>query len=170
MKQAIEEAIRLFGGPDCWTAAVATDLPGAERPQVFVAAAAATGAELAAMAHERRICNIAVIGVNPVGLSVAFTLRQQGRRVTLLPDGGETAAVAAVLAQPATAEFFGRHGIVLHPGKATALRGSQVHCQSGYCGFICEGRFIEESEEVGRVLTADGTVYADMVVLAAMAA
>ena len=65
------------------------------------------------------------------------------------------------------AAFFERHGIAFRPHAAKALRGSQVHCQSGYCPYVCEGRFIEESAEVGRIVTDAGNVFADIVILAA---
>ncbi len=161
----LSEAESLFDHPAQWTSArVLEPLPGLDRPQVFSLSDLAELPEILASLAAAQIGSVAVIGINPTAFLTAAALRHQNCKVTLLPSGRESDAIRSVLSKTAIADFFSLRGITFHLHTAKQLRGSQVHCQSGYCGFVCEGRFIEESKEVGCVLTAGGAVYADAVI------
>lgn len=167
VEQYLANALALFGNPAQWTRSSAEErLPGLDRPQVFQVSAPAELTEVLASIEEARIRKVAIVGLNPTAFMAAFELTRQKHEVTLLPSGREVPAVQALLPQPEVAAFFDRHGISFRLDAAKRLRGSQVHCQSGYCGFVCEGRFIEESEEVGCVLTESGPIFADAVIVA----
>lgn len=163
----LNDVAALFGHPLQWTSSrVREALPGLERPQVFSLINLAGLPDILSSLAAAKIGKVAVLGINPTAFSAALALRQQNCKVTLLPSGCESDAIQSVLSRPDIAAFFAQHQITLHPHTAKQLRGSQVHCQSGYCGFICEGRFIEESKEVGCVLTTGGTIYIDAVIVA----
>ena len=136
-----------------------------ERPNAFRVTPPATLERVVPAELMVKNRNVAVIGIHPLGIAAAFYMKFQGCRVTLLPSGAETVEVRKRIGAPEVSEFFSTQGITLRPQAAKKLRGSQVHCQSGYCGFVCEGRFIEESAEVGCVMTEGDTVYADLVIL-----
>ncbi len=168
MDEYLLEAIRLFGNPQPWADCLQLhDLPGMERKNVFQLSPAEALDAVVPGPLVGKTRNVAVIGINPTGIAAAFRLKQLGRSVTLLPAGVESAAVRAMQGKNEVTVFFERHGIAFQPHAAKSLRGSQVHCQSGYCPYVCEGRFIEESAEVGRIVTDAGNVYADIVILAA---
>lgn len=166
MKKLVEDAFVLFGTPLQWMdSSLHIDISGMERPNTFRVTPPATLEEVVPAELLAKTRNAAVIGIHPLGIATAFHIKEQGCRVTLLPSGCESAAVKKLLGAPEVSAFFATHGVTLRPQAAKQLRGSQVHCQSGYCGFICEGRFLEESAEVGRVMTEGETVYAEIVVL-----
>ena len=166
MNKVFEEALVLFGKPLQWIdPSLCKALSGMERPNAFRVTPPATLEEVVPAELMEKTRNAAVIGIHPLGIATAFQIKEKGCCVTLLPSGCETGAVKNFLGTPEISAFFAKHGIALRPQAAKQLRGSQVHCQSGYCGFVCEGRFIEESAEVGRVITEGETVYAEIVVL-----
>lgn len=168
MDKYLLEASRLFGNPQLWADfRQPHDLPGSERGNVFQLFPAESLDDVVPGPLVAKTRNVAVIGINPVGIAAAFQLKQRGRSVTLLPSGFESAAVRELQGKPEISAFFEGRGITFRPHAAKSLRGSQVHCQSGYCPYVCEGRFIEESAEVGRIVTDAGNVFADIVILAA---
>ena len=164
---AIKELLELFGKPTQWSTGLSQKpLPGSDRPHVFYLDSM-QGLEAILIALESaQICNVAIIGINPTTLSAGLVLKQRNFKVMLLASGLETALVQTALQTDAVLRSLERHGLIYHPSPARSLQGSQVHCQSGYCGFVCEGRFIKESEEVGCVVTEGGNVYVDAVIIA----
>ena len=109
-----------------------------------------------------------IVGINPTGIALAFQLQHIGHGVTLLPSGCESSTVRDRLGNPEVPAFFERQGIVFKPHVVKALRGEQIHCQSGYCAFVCEGRFIEEGNIVECIVTDAGNVFVDLVILSAL--
>lgn len=163
----LAEAATRFDNPTQWTdPAPQEPIPGLERPQVVLVSNRVDLAGSLAPIIAAKIRNVAVVGVNPTGFAAAFLLAKHGCKVSLLPSGKETADVRDSLQKTAVGVFFDQQGIRIHSNAAKQLRGSQVHCQSGYCGFVCEGRFIRESEEVGCIVTEGGPIYADSVIIA----
>ena len=166
MKKSTEDAIALFFNPSQWIdPLLRREVPGTERPNVFRITAPATLESVVPPDLMVKNRKVAVIGIHPMGIAAAFHINSQGCRVTLLPSGVETAEVRKRTGDEEVVSFFATQGIILRTQAAKKLRGSQIHCQSGYCGFVCEGRFIEESEEVGCIITEGDTVYADLVIL-----
>ncbi len=167
MDIAFKELLNLFGNPSQWSTGLSQKpLPGSNRPHVFYLDGVQGLKAILVMLESARIRNVAIIGINPTALSAGLALKQRDFKVTLLSSGLETTFVQTALQTDNVIRSLKRHGILYYPYFATSLRGSQVHCQSGYCGFICEGRFIKESEEVGCVVTVNGNVYVDAVIIA----
>ena len=167
MDAVVNDLIDLFGAPTQWSSGLPEkSLPGKDRPHVFCLNGMSEFAATLFALDSAQIRNVALIGINPTSLSVALSLQQRSFKVSLLPSGRETALVQAALQTEEALSALKRNGITYHPFPATSLQGSQIHCQSGYCGFICEGRFIKESEEVGCVVTESGNVYVDAVIIA----
>ena len=167
MKTQLENLLYLLDHPQKWKASDdSIVLVGMERPQVFFAPNPEALKDVLAALSEIKSKNVAVLGFNPTGFMAAFQLKQSGYRVSLLFSGVESPEVITSAKTTGVADFFAKSGLVFWPHPAKALRGSQIHCQSGYCSFVCEGRFIEESDAVGRVLTDGGNVYADIVLIA----
>ena len=168
MENYLLEAGILFGNPQSWTDSVRQIIiQGMGRENIFHVSQAERLYDLVPDALIRDIRKIGVIGINPTGIDLAFQLQHLGRRVTFLPSGFESSTVQARLGTPEVSAFFERHGIDFRPHAAKALRGEQIHCQSGYCPFVCEGRFIEEGNRVERIVTGAGNVFVDLVILAA---
>jgi len=167
MDIAVNEIINQFGNPSQWSTGLSQKpLPGSDRPHVFHLAGMQGLNTIWGTLESARISNVAIIGITPTTLSAGLALKQRNFKVMLLASGLETALVQIALQTDNVSRSLKRHGLIYHPHPATSLRGSQVHCQSGYCGFICEGRFIKESEEVGCVVTEGGNVYVDAVIIA----
>ena len=165
----LEEASILFGNPHLWTDPLRHNtISGMERENTFHVSQAERLDDVVPGALIREIRNIGVVGINPTGIALAFQLQNLGHRVTLLPSGFESSTVRARLGNLEVSTFFERHDIAFKPHVAKALRGEQIHCQSGYCPFICEGRFIEEGTSVERIVTDEGNFFVDMVILAAL--
>ena len=167
MKQMISEFCDAFENPSKWTLGSGdkNPLPGSDRPNVFHLDDPSGLDEISSLLEHAHIRSIAVIGITPFAFSAGLTLQQRSFKVTLVASGSETALVQTNLQKNTVVSFFNRCGISCHPHTALSLKGSQVHCQSGYCGFICEGRFIKESEAVGWVVTNGGNIYADAVII-----
>ncbi len=166
MEQALVDICDAFGNPAQWSTQPNKDsFPGANRPHVFQLAKGSGIEEIVTLLENARIRTIAVIGINPTAISAGLILKQRNFKVTLIASGAETASVQAAMQNSTVTSFFERYGITFQPRTAKSLKGSQVHCQSGYCGFVCEGRFIKESEEVGCVVTDGGPIYADAVII-----
>ena len=166
MNKEIEDALVLFSKPLQWIdPLLSRKVTGMERPNAFRITPPAALEDVVPAELMVKNCNVAVIGIHPMGIAAAFHLKHQGCRVTLLPSGVETAEVRKRAGDQQVASFFATQGITLRTQAAKKLGGSQIHCQSGYCGFVCEGRFIKESAEVGCVMTDGDTVYADLVIL-----
>ena len=166
MKKSTEDALALFSNPSQWIdPLLRREIPGMERPNVFRITAPATLESVVPSDLMVKNRKVAVIGIHPKAIAAAFHIMCQGCRVTLLPSGVETDEVRKRTGDQEVVSFFAMKGITLRAQAAKKLRGSQIHCQSGYCGFVCEGRFIEESAEVGCVMTEGDTVYADLVIL-----
>lgn len=167
MNAQLETLLHLLEHPQKWKVSKEPIvLAGMERPQVFFASNTEELTAVLAELSEIKSKNVAVLGFNPTGFMAAFQLRQSGYKVSLLFSGFESPEIIVPARTQGVADFFAENRLVFWPHAAKALRGSQVHCQSGYCSFICEGRFIEESEAVGRILTDGGNVYADIVLIA----
>ena len=165
MKEA-QEFCNLFNNPPQWSnGRCKTPLPGSDRHHVYHLCECTDPDNIAATLEAAKIHSIALIGISPAAWSVGLALKHRQFKVTLIASGSETAYVKNRLQAGDVGAFFQHHGIILHPNAAKSLQGSQIHCQSGYCGFVCEGRFIKESEEVGCVITESGNVYADAVMI-----
>lgn len=165
LNQMIDEFCDAFENPAQWTIGSQSPLPGSDRPNVFQLDSLTGLNEIASLLEKAQIRNIVLIGITPVACSAGLTLQQRNFKVALIASGLETALVQTNLKKNAAASFFSRYGITCHPLTAISLKGSQVHCQSGYCGFVCEGRFIKESDAVGCVVTRGGNIYADAVII-----
>jgi len=166
LEQSLVEICDAFGNPAQWSTQSNKDsLPGANRPHVFQLANCAGIEGIATLLENAKIRNIAVIGINPIAISAGLILEQRNFKVSLIASGAETTSVQAAMQNDTVASLFKRYGITFYPRTAKSLKGSQVHCQSGYCGFVCEGRFIKESEEVGCVVTDGGPIFADAVII-----
>ena len=166
MNEELQLACAIFEHPERWTnPTVKYSVAGAERSNIIRVRCVNKLDEMASDAVIGRIRHVAVVGINPQAIGLALLLRERGRQVVLMPSGHETTVVKAKLRNAAVEAFFRQRGITCRTCPPLAFRGAQIHCQSGYCPYICEGRFIEESEAVGRILTDEGTVYADMVFL-----
>ena len=170
LNQMIDEFCDAFENPAQWTVGSYNNahLQGSDRPNVFHLDSLSGLDEIASQLEKAQIRNIVLIGITPVAFSAGMTLQQRNFNVALIASGLETASVQTSLQKNTVASFFDRSGITFHPRIATLLKGSQVHCQSGYCGFVCEGRFITESAAVGCIVTAGGNIYADAVIICHM--
>jgi hypothetical protein len=163
---ALGKICNLFGNPSHWsTGQRKTSLPGSGRPHVFHIFQSTELANITTALEVAKIRSVVIIGINPIAFSIGFALKQLQFKVSLVASGQETPNVIERLHTSEVASFLECHGIIVHPCPAKSLRGSQVHCQSGYCGFVCEGRFIKESDEVGCIVTERGNVYADAVII-----
>ena len=168
MEKYLLEAIALFRNPQLWTDSARHNIiQGMGRENIFHVSQAVSLYDLVPGALIQTIRKVGVIGINPTGIVLAFQLQHLGRKVVFLPSGFESSTVQARLGTPEVSAFFERHGIDFRPHAAKALRGEQIHCQSGYCPFVCEGRFIEEGNRVERIVTGAGNVFVDLVILAA---
>lgn len=141
------------------------DLVGSDRPNVFHITDTGDLAPIIERLKAARISTAIVAGIGQSGILACARLKQAGFRVTLIPGGGEPPELLEKLQQEQIRTMFNEQGFELFPHPPTAIRGSEVHCQSGYCGFVCKGRFIEESQEAGCVQTRKGKIYADSVFL-----
>ena len=169
MENYLLEASILFGNPHLWTDPLRHNtIPGMERENTFHVSQAERLDDVVPGTLIRALRNTGVVGINPTGIALAFQLQHLGHRLTLLPSGFESAMVRARLGDPEVSAFFERHGIAFMPHVAKALRGEQIHCQSGYCPFICEGRFIEEGDIVESIVTDVGNIFVNLVILAAL--
>ena len=164
MDDFLLEANILFGNPPFWTdGSVQAMIPGMDKENTFYVSS------LNEVLSETMIFqnhHVAVLGLNPIGIALAYQLQNASHSVTLLPSGFESTEVQNRLLSSEIQEFFKRHEITLIPHSAKALRGEQIHCQSGYCSFVCEGRFIEEGTAVEHIVTESGNVFVDSVVIA----
>ena len=166
MDIAVNEICNLFGNPSQWsTGQRKMPLPGSDRPHVFHLSHCSELSSITTALEAAKIHSVAIIGINPIAFLVGLALKKFQFKISLVASGLESSFVIAHLQTDAVTSFFERHGIILHPHAAKSLRGSQVHCQSGYCGFVCEGRFIKESDEVGCIITERGNVYADAAII-----
>ena len=163
---SIDKLCNLFGNPSQWLISPRqTPLPGSDRPHVFHIFQSTELASIKTALEVAKIGSVAIIGITPIAVSVGLELKRLQFKVSLIASGFETALVNEKIRSADVAAFFQHQGIILHPHPAKSLRGSQVHCQSGYCGFVCEGRFIKESDEVGCIITERGNVYADAAII-----
>ncbi len=163
---AIDKICNLFGNPPQWMIGPRqTPLPGSDRPHVFHIFQSTELASITTALEVAKIGSVAIIGITPIAVSVGLALKRLQFKVSLIASGLESSFVMEQLQTNAVASFFEYHGIIVHPYPAKSIRGSQVHCQSGYCGFVCEGRFIKESDEVGCIITGRGNVYADAAII-----
>ena len=164
MDDFLLEARILFGNPQFWTdGSVQAVIPGMDKENTLYVS------NLKDVLFETMIFQghqIAVMGLNPIGIALAYQLQNNGHNVTLLPSGIESPEVRNRLLGPDVQAFFKRNEITLVPHSAKALRGAQIHCQSGYCSFVCEGRFIEEGTAVEHIETEAGNVFVDSVIIA----
>jgi hypothetical protein len=164
---AVTEFCSLLGNPPQWLSGSRKDtLPGTERSNVFQLSEHTGVANIIELLESAQIRSVAIIGINPAAFSAGLTLNRRQFNVSLIASGLEVASVRDGLYQSAVSSFFERNGITLHPYPAKSLKGSQIHCQSGYCGFVCEGRFIEEGDAIGCVMTENGNVYVGAAVIA----
>ena len=161
------EASILFGNPQLWTDPMRHNtIRGMEKENTFHVSQTEGLDDVVPGTLIREIRNVGVVGINPKGIALAFQLQHLGHSVTLLPSGFESSTVGARLENLEVFAFFERYGIAFRPYVVKALRGEQIHCQSGYCSFVCEGRFIEEGNIVERIVTDAGNFFVDLVILA----
>lgn len=165
--ELMDEAIRLFDQPLQWTdSPMEQVILGTDRKNVFRVSETVSLENIVFQLSAQRNNDVAVLGVNPTGFAAALLMQNQGFRVTLMPAGNETDFVKDMFGRSAIRDFFTAHHIEFWPHAAITIKGVQVHCQSGYCSFVCKGRFIQEGEDVERVLTEKGSICVEAVVLA----
>jgi hypothetical protein len=163
----MDEAVRLFDQPSRWTdSPIEHVISGTERNNVFYISGIVSLERTVFPLLLQGKKEAAVLGVNPTGLATAFLMQRHGFHVTLIPAGNEADFVKNRFGRSAIRDFFAAHHIEFWPHTAIAIKGEQIHCQSGYCSFVCKGRFIQEGEDAERILTEQGYVLANAVVLA----